>query len=135
MTATHTAEEECDMQRLAPLIVAAALALGPGAASAKLPPPTPAEQAQLQAKAAAKAAATKRQERELAEIQDEVAHRYRARHPRYAASHASSGWNLPLTKANVPKAARQPPGVRGAPPTERQPNPQAEAHSNSNSNG
>jgi hypothetical protein len=101
------------------------------AAIAKLPPLSPAEQAGLQAKAAARAATTKRQENELAQVQDEVAHRFRARHSDYAAKHPSGGWDLALTKADVPKAARQPPGVRGAPHTERQPNPQGEAHSNS----
>jgi hypothetical protein len=110
------------------LVIAACCAAIPLAAAAKLPPPTPAEKAKLDQKAAAKAATIKRQEQELAQVQDEIVHRYRTRHAAYAAAHPERAMNARLTKADVPKAAQQPPGAPGAPHTGREPNPMEKAH-------
>ncbi len=86
----------------------------PFAAWAKLPPPTPAEKAKLEQQAQAKAATTEKQKQELAEVQDRIVQRFRTRHPDYAAAHPAIATTAPLTKADVPKAARQP-GPSGQP--------------------
>ena len=101
------------MKRISCIIAALALAV-PVVARAKLPPPTPAEQAKLEQQKAAKAAATEREKKELARVQEQIVHRYRTRHPDYAAAHPAVHTDAPLTKADVPKAARVP-GPSGQP--------------------
>lgn len=89
------------------VIVSALVVAAPASAWAKLPPPTPAEKAKLEQQAAAKAATTELQKQELADVQDRIAQRFRSRHPDYAAAHPAVHTDAPLTKADVPKAARQ----------------------------
>ena len=95
------------------------IALFVGAAFAELPPPTPAEKAKLEKSAAEKAANVKEQEQALARVQERIARQYRGSHPAV---------NESVTKTDVPKAAKQPPGAPAKPYAGRKPNP-AEAHS------
>jgi hypothetical protein len=95
-------------------VIVSALCVAAPAAWAKLPPPTPAEKAKLEQQAAAKAATTEREKQALAEAQDRIVHRFRSRHPDYAAAHPAILTDEPLTKADVPEAARQP-GPSGQP--------------------
>jgi hypothetical protein len=103
----------------AALLVAAV----PPAALAKLPPPPPAEKAKLDQLATEKAATIKRQEQELAQVQDRIVKRFRTRHPGYASAHPSGNTDAKLTKADVPKAAQQPPDTPAKPFAGRETNP------------
>ena len=104
-----------------------AISLFVGAAFAELPPPTPAEKAKLEKSAAEKAATTKQQEQALARVQEQVAREYHAKHPDGTPPSAGAAAE-PVTKNDVPKSAKQPPGAPAKPYAGRKPNP-AEAHS------
>jgi hypothetical protein len=99
-----------------------------GAALAELPPPTPVEKAKLEKSAAEKAATTKDQEQALARVQERIARQYRASHPGRGSRPPTGAVMEPVTKDDISKEAKQPPGAPAKPYEGRKPNP-AEAHS------